>query len=109
MLMVSLFFSQKYIKKTYIKTLASGYARADGIVAMYIQRACTAKRVYATIVHSATIYDGVRDSPLLAIEESGMTEFLDKFYGDCKVDPNEVEYVEAFGCAIKVIEMNYRT
>ncbi|GJQ69352.1 hypothetical protein Trydic_g6479 [Trypoxylus dichotomus] len=80
---------------------ACGYARADGVAIMYLQKAGAANRIYASIVHAATIYDGARDSPLLGIEEAGMTEFIDKFYQDCKVDPGDIEYVEAFGCGIK--------
>lgn len=69
---------------------------------MYLQRACEANRAYASVVHAASVYDGVRDGPILGIGQSGMTEFIDKFYKDCKVDPGLVSYVEAFGCGVKV-------
>ena len=35
-----------------------GYTRSEAIVAVYIQKATTAKRVYGTIIHSKNNSDG---------------------------------------------------
>ena len=39
----------------------SGYVRSEAIVAIYLQKAHNARRVYATLVHSATNSDGYKD------------------------------------------------
>ncbi|RZB84952.1 fatty acid synthase, partial [Asbolus verrucosus] len=80
---------------------AQGYARSDGIVVLYIQRASEARRCYATIVNCATQFDGNREGTLIDIDANNMAEFINDFYEECKVDPNEVEFVEAYGCALK--------
>ena len=36
----------------------NGYVRSEAVVAIYIQRAPQAKRIYATLVHSKTNTDG---------------------------------------------------
>ncbi|XP_071051537.1 fatty acid synthase-like [Onthophagus taurus] len=88
---------------------ASGYARADGVVVMLIQRASDAKRVYASVLHSATIFNGARDGPIFDQNLEGMTNFVDEFYEKCKINPADVEYVETYGCGVKrtdEIELN---
>ena len=82
--------------------LACGYARSDGVVVMYIQRACEAKRIYASVLHSSTIFNGAREGTLLELDLKGMTDFINNFYKQSGVDPAEVEYVETYGCGIKV-------
>ena len=39
-------------------TAGNGYCRSEGIVSIYLQKASTAKRLYATVVHSKTNSDG---------------------------------------------------
>ncbi|XP_044760998.1 fatty acid synthase-like [Coccinella septempunctata] len=80
---------------------ATGYARSDGVVVFFVQRAQEAKRSYANIVHVATRFDGQREGKLLDIDVDNLTEFLSEFYETAKVDPKEVEFVEAYGSAIK--------
>ena len=36
----------------------NGYVRSEAVVAVYLQRAPLAKRIYATVVHSKTNTDG---------------------------------------------------
>lgn len=82
--------------------LANGYARSDGIVMLYLQRACDAKRNYATIVNVATCFNGFRDGNLLDLDLPGMLEFLSEFYSKCPVDPRSVPFIETYGSAQKV-------
>ena len=81
---------------------AQGYARSDGIVVMYLQKSSEARRHYATVVNVATQFDGDREGTLLDIDANNMAEFISDFYKQTDVDPNEVEFVEAYGSALKV-------
>ncbi|KAK9878926.1 hypothetical protein WA026_003749 [Henosepilachna vigintioctopunctata] len=80
---------------------ASGYARSDGVVVFFLQRASEAKRSYASVVHVATTFDGDREGKLLDLDVDNMAEFISEFYKNAKVDPKEVDFVEAYGGAIK--------
>jgi fatty acid synthase len=71
-------------------------------VVLYIQRASEARRSYASVVNVATRFDGNREGTLLDIDANNLAEFIDEFYDECDVDPSEVEFVEAYGCALKV-------
>lgn len=81
---------------------ASGYARSDGIVVLYLQRACDAKRVYATVVNAATMFNGYREGTLLDLDLPSMVDFMNDFYKKAGVDPSVVPFVEAYGSAQKV-------
>ncbi|XP_017779765.1 PREDICTED: fatty acid synthase-like isoform X2 [Nicrophorus vespilloides] len=80
---------------------ASGYARSDGIIVMYIQRAEDAKRAYATIVGTATQFNGHREGTLMEVDRPSMVSFMQEFYSNCKIDPKDVDLVECYGCGIK--------
>lgn len=81
---------------------ASGYARSDGIVVLYLQRACDAKRHYATIVNAATMFNGYREGTLLDLDLPSMVDFMQDFYKNAGVDPSVVPFVEAYGSGQKV-------
>ncbi|KAG5891275.1 hypothetical protein JTB14_019645 [Gonioctena quinquepunctata] len=83
---------------------ASGYGRSEGVVVMYIQRASEARRSYASIQHIATRFDGTHGGNLLNIEEKGIVEFLEEFYQKSPVKPEDIEYVETYGCGRKAID-----
>lgn len=80
---------------------ASGYARSDGVVVLFIQRACDAKRRYASVLNVATIFNGNRDGTILDLDLPSMVEFMSEFYDKAGVDPREVPFVEAYGSAQK--------
>lgn len=82
--------------------LANGYTRSDGVVVLYIQKACDAKRSYGSIVHVDTRFYGNTEKQLLKIDEDIMVEFLEDFYQVCSVSPNEIGYLETYGCGLKV-------
>lgn len=69
---------------------------------MYIQRSGEARRNYATILASGTTFDGNRPGTLLEINSNNLAEFIEEVYEKTDVDPSEVQYVEAYGCALKV-------
>lgn len=83
-------------------SLANGYGRSDGIVVLYVQRACQAKRVYASILGASSRFNGNREGGFRDLDTNAMTKFIQEFYDDCKVDPKDVEYVECYGSAQQV-------
>lgn len=76
---------------------------------MYIQRSSEAKRSYATVLKAATQFDGNRKGDLLTIDADNMAEFLEEFYQNSIVKPEEVDFVETYGCALKVITGHFQT
>ncbi|XP_060524806.1 fatty acid synthase-like [Cylas formicarius] len=83
---------------------ANGYARSDGIVVLYIQKASEARRAYASVVNVATRFDGNREGTLLDISVPNMVEFMNEFYDRSSVKPEEVEFIETYGCANKITD-----
>lgn len=69
---------------------------------LFLQRACDAKRNYATVVNVATCFNGFRDGNLLDLDLPGMLEFLSEFYSKCPVDPRNVPFIETYGSGQKV-------
>ena len=45
----------------------SGYVRSEAVVAIYLQRAPDARRVYATLVHSKNNCDGNKDNGMFKL------------------------------------------
>ncbi|KAJ8967373.1 hypothetical protein NQ314_002933 [Rhamnusium bicolor] len=68
---------------------------------MYIQKASEARRSYASVLNVATTFDGNREGNLLNMDVSNMVEFLEEFYEKIPVKPEEVDFVETYGCALK--------
>nr|XP_023020295.1 fatty acid synthase-like [Leptinotarsa decemlineata] len=83
---------------------ACGYGRSEGVVVMFIQRSSEARRIYGSIMHISTRFDGNHKGNLMNFEEENMTEFLEEFYQNCSVKPEEIDYVETHGCAIKLMD-----
>jgi len=47
-----------------------GYCRSEAIVAVYLQKKKSAKRIYATVVHSKTNSDGYKDRGIIKLSAS---------------------------------------
>lgn len=82
--------------------LANGYGRSDSIIVYYLQKAKDAKRSYATIVGVNTSFSGDRKGNFIELSDEKMVAFIRNFYDRCQVDPRDVEYVECYGCGLKV-------
>ncbi|KAF2906136.1 hypothetical protein ILUMI_00040 [Ignelater luminosus] len=80
---------------------ANGYGRSDGVIALYIQRVCDAKRSYASILGARSFFSGYENGVFRDINVESMTDFIQKFYTDLEIDPKNVEFVECYGCGIK--------
>uniref|UniRef100_A0AAR5P2C7 Malonyl-CoA:ACP transacylase (MAT) domain-containing protein n=1 Tax=Dendroctonus ponderosae TaxID=77166 RepID=A0AAR5P2C7_DENPD len=83
---------------------AKGYTRSDGVVVLYIQKASDARRSYASIVNVETLFDGNREGNIQNISVPNMVDFISKFYEKIDVKPEEVEFVETYGCGHKVTD-----
>jgi len=51
---------------------ANGYCHSEAIVAVYLQKKESAKRAYASVVHSKTKSDGYKDQGILCLNISVM-------------------------------------
>lgn len=69
----------------------------------YLQKAWEAKRAYASIVNVGTQYFGNRPGSYLDADVTCMENYLTDFLKTSGVDANSVEYIETYGCGIKVI------
>lgn len=72
------------------------------MVVLFVQRACDAKRKYASVLNVSTCFNGNRDGTLLDLDLPSMVEFISEFYSKTDVDPKEVQFVEAYGSGQKV-------
>lgn len=74
---------------------ASGYARADTISVLFIQRRKDAKRVYADIVHILGNNDGYKVSGINSPLGDMQHELFQRLYYEAGINPSIVNYVEA--------------
>lgn len=81
---------------------ANGYGRSDGVVMCYIQKVSEAKRCYGTIVSVDTQFNGNTENEFLKIDNKRMKEFLEEFYSNSPIKPEQIDYLETYGCGIKV-------
>lgn len=68
---------------------------------LYIQKQSSARRSYASIVHIDACFLAPPVGNILTPSTDCMTEFLEKFFSKSKVRPEEVDFVEAYGCGLK--------
>ncbi|CAG9765257.1 unnamed protein product [Ceutorhynchus assimilis] len=83
---------------------AKGYTRSDGVVVLYLQKASEAKRSYASIVNIATMFDGDREGNIQNLPVSSMAEFMTKFYEKSPVKPEDIAFLETYGCGHKLTD-----
>lgn len=76
-------------------TDASGYARADAISVLFLQKRKDAKRVYADIVHILGNNDGYKISGISSPSGDVQHELFKQLYHEARIDPSMVNYVEA--------------
>ena len=84
---------------------ANGYARAETVCVMYLQKAYDAKRVYATVIHVKTNCDGYKEQGITYPSGQGQQILLEEFYQECAISPTSLDYVEAHGTGTKVLSI----
>ncbi|MFH4976009.1 hypothetical protein AB6A40_002718 [Gnathostoma spinigerum] len=79
-----------------------GYCRTEGVAAILLQRASTARRIYATVVHAKSNTDGYKEQGITFPSGERQAALLEEVYKEAGVDPNTVTYVETHGTGTKV-------
>lgn len=74
---------------------ANGYARAEAIVVIFLQKKSAAKRVYATILNSKTNADGWKAEGVTFPGQEGQAKLLRETYREIGLNPLDFEYIEA--------------
>ncbi|XP_072745100.1 fatty acid synthase-like [Anoplolepis gracilipes] len=80
---------------------ADGYVRSEAVVAIYLQKAMDARRVYATVMNTATNTDGYKLEGFTYPNGEMQYLMLKKIYSEVGIDPRDVIYVEAHGTGTK--------
>ncbi|KAL6435311.1 hypothetical protein ACFW04_005380 [Cataglyphis niger] len=74
---------------------STGYMRSEAAVAIYLQKAKDARRIYATFVYGKTNCDGFKKQGITFPSFDKQKILLKEFYEDCDISPVELSYVEA--------------
>lgn len=53
-------------------------------------------------MHIHTKLDGIVPDKFVSLSENKLVNFMEEFYQKCPVKPEEIDYVETYGCGIKV-------
>jgi fatty acid synthase len=88
---------------------ANGYIRSEAICAIFLQRACDAKRIYATVLNSKTNCDGYKEEGILYPSANTHKLLLDECYQECGDSKNLLEYFEGHGTGTKVSSVEGQT
>ncbi|KAL5284794.1 hypothetical protein ACFFRR_006855 [Megaselia abdita] len=76
---------------------ASGYARSDAIVGVFVQKKENARRVYSEILFSQVNNDGYKDHGITRPSSNVQVGMLRKALEATKIHPNDVGYAETHG------------
>ena len=71
--------------------------RRETIGAVFMQKAKTAKRIYATIVCAKTNCDGYKEQGITFPSSEMQKTLLQEVYNECGISPNCLGYMEAHG------------
>ncbi|CAG9771106.1 unnamed protein product [Ceutorhynchus assimilis] len=80
----------------------NGYVRSEAAVVVFLQKASTAKRVYATVLAAKTNTDGNKEQGITFPSGSMQNRLIKETYEEVGVNPHDVTYVEAHGTGTKV-------
>ncbi|KMQ82768.1 fatty acid synthase, partial [Lasius niger] len=76
---------------------ADGYVRAEAVVAIYLQKATNARRIYATVINTAINTDGYKSKDIINPSSDMQYLMLREIYSEAGINPEDVDYVEAHG------------
>ena len=74
---------------------ANGYARAEAVAVVFLQKKSCAKRIYATILNSKTNADGWKPEGVTFPGIDGQAKLLRETYQEIGLNPLDFNYVEA--------------
>ncbi len=72
---------------------ADGYARAEALGVIFLQKKKDAKRIYATIRHTKANADGYKQEGITFPKASTQTNLINATYAECGINPCEVRAV----------------
>ncbi|CAG9832335.1 unnamed protein product [Diabrotica balteata] len=82
--------------KVFDKT-GNGYARAETVGVIILQKSKEAKRRYADIVYIKTNCDGYKEAGITYPSGEVQRQLMREVYNDCNVNPSDVSFLEAHG------------
>lgn len=82
--------------KTFDDT-ANGYARAEAVVAIFLQKAKDARRIYATVVHTKTNADGYKVEGITYPSGDMQNQLMREIYDESGINIADVVYMEPHG------------
>ncbi|KAG7203844.1 hypothetical protein KM043_017900 [Ampulex compressa] len=81
---------------------ANGYVRSEALSVVFLQKAKAARRIYATIVHGLTNFDGFKEQGITFPSSKMQSTLFKECYEECGLSPNVLSYVELHGTGTKV-------
>ncbi|XP_011883843.1 PREDICTED: fatty acid synthase-like, partial [Vollenhovia emeryi] len=81
---------------------ADGLVRAEAVVAIYLQKAKDARRVYATVVNTKTNIDGYKPEGIGYPSSEMQKQLIRDIYNEAGINPLDISYVETHGTGTKV-------
>lgn len=80
----------------------NGYVRSEAAVVVFLQKATSARRVYATILGAKTNTDGNKEQGITFPSGAMQNRLIRETFEEIGVNPHDVAYVEAHGTGTKV-------
>ncbi|XP_036143549.1 fatty acid synthase-like [Monomorium pharaonis] len=81
---------------------ANGFARAETVAVLYLQKAKNAKRIYAICPHIKVNSDGYKPEGVTYPSQLAQANLLREIYKECGISTSCLDYIEAHGTATKV-------
>lgn len=97
-----LFVFESYFEN--VPLLGDGYVRSEGVVAVLLQKAKTAKRVYAKVLAAGSNCDGYKDDGITFPSGAQQVKLFRRVADLAGVDPSKIDFMEAHGSATRVRE-----
>lgn len=79
-----------------------GYVRSEAIVSVLLQKAKTAKRIYAGLLNVGSNADGYKDEGITFPSQQMQISLFRQVQREVGVNPSDLAYMEAHGSATKV-------
>ncbi|XP_011867181.1 PREDICTED: fatty acid synthase-like, partial [Vollenhovia emeryi] len=76
---------------------ANGYVRAEAVMAIYLQKAKDARRVYATVIRTKTGIDGNKSEGITYPSGEMQNRLMREIYSEAGINPIDVSYIETHG------------
>lgn len=80
----------------------NGYVRSEAAVVILLQKASSARRVYATVLNAGTNTDGNKEQGITFPAGGMQKRLIERVYNEVGINPADVAYVEAHGTGTKV-------